>query len=211
MKKIVLVLAIIAATTYAADAQIRFGLKAGLNGYDFKGDDLDDYETKLGLHFGGLVNIPVSENFSIQPELLYSDEGGKYSESGYTDKYNLSYLNIPILAQLNTSSGFYAEVGPQVGFLLSAKNKWEYEGEEDSEDVKEYFKGINFSAAIGAGYRHSSGFGIGARYNLGLANVLDEDTTEGSSAKLSGFQVGVSFLFGGSGGEAKKAVTKAGY
>ncbi len=210
MKKIILAMAIAATTVYTAGAQVRFGIKAGLNGYNFSGDDADDdYKTKIGLNGGGLVNIPVAENFSVQPEVLYSSEGSQYTQSPYTVKLNLTYINVPVLIQFNSSSGFYVEAGPQIGFLASAKRVDKGDDFEDEEDIKEVFKTTNISVAGGAGYRHSSGFGIGARYNFGLVNIVDD---EDADIKTGGFQVGISYLFGGkTGGEAKKAVTKPGY
>ncbi len=204
MRKVVLVVAIVAIATYTADAQVRVGLKAGLNGYDFGGDDsFEEYGTKFGLHGGVLVNIPVSEKFSVQPEVLYSDEGARYSDAGYVAKFNFTYINIPVLARLSFASGFYVEAGPQVGFLASAKQKVKYEGETANNDIKDEFKSINFSVAAGAGYRHASGFGAGARYNLGLANIYDAVNADWT---LSGFQAGISYLLSAGGGKAKKEV-----
>ncbi len=206
MKKTILTAAIVAAAAYAADGQVRVGLKAGLNAYNFSGNDAaSEFETKLSFHAGGIVNFPVAKNFSVQSEVVLSGEGTKISEGQFTARYNFNYVNIPILAQFNSSSGFYAEAGPQIGFLASGKYK-EDDGEEEYEvDIKNSFNSVNFSAAIGAGYRHSSGFGAGVRYNLGLVNIYDY---EEGDLKSGGFQVGVSYLFGVNGGEAKKTVAK---
>ena len=203
MKKIILVLVVLTTTFYASDAQIRFGLKAGASFYNFGGDDAEDLDmdSKISFNAGGMVNIPISETFSFNPEVIFNGEGAKMEEGDDRANFNLGYINIPLLLQFNSTSGFYAEFGPQVGFLMSAKYDYKIGGIEGDEDIKESFKGTNFSVALGAGYRMSNGFGIGARYNLGLSNIADEDDAD---LKTRGFQVGVSFLFGGSGGEAKK-------
>ena len=203
MKKIILALVVLTTTFYVSDAQIRFGLKAGASFYNFGGDDAEDLDldSKISFNAGGMVNIPISENFSFNPEVIFNGEGAKMEEGDDRVNYNLGYINVPLLLQFNSTSGFYAEFGPQVGFLMSAKYDFKIGGVEGDEDIKESFKGTNFSVALGAGYRMSNGFGIGARYNLGLSNIADEDDAD---LKTRGFQVGVSFLFGGSGGEAKK-------
>ncbi len=181
MKKVLLSLVVIATTVLASQAQVSYGAKAGANLYNFSGDDAEGLDSKIGFNVGGFVNIPVSETFSVQPELVFSAEGAKASEGDGT--LNLNYLNIPIMLQYNTPSGFYAEAGPQIGLLMSAKAKLDGE----SEDIKDSFKGTNISVGVGLGF--------GARYNLGLGNILDSD---GGDLKLGGFQLGVSFKFGGS-------------
>lgn len=190
MKKVFLVFAIVIAAV-SVQAQVGVGVKAGLNGYNFSGDDVEgeDFKTKFGFHAGGFVNIPVSSNFSVQPELLYSMEGATQKESGSDINFNLNYINIPVLLQFNSQSGFYAEGGPQIGFLTSAKA----ETSGVDVDLKEFLKGTNFSFALGAGYRLSSGLGFGARYNLGLSNISDETDSE---LKTGGFQIGISYKFG---------------
>lgn len=192
MKRLFFLAAFVTAAMFS-NAQIKFGVKAGANFYKFSGDDADfagvSPKLKVGFAGGGMVNIPVNSTFSVQPELLYSMEGTKYEEGGDKLLYKTDYINVPVLFQYN-SSGFYAETGPQVGFLASAK----ISDGDNSEDVKDSFKSINFSWAIGLGYKMSSGFGIGARYNLGLANVIDSDE---ANIKLGGFHVGVFYLFGG--------------
>lgn len=202
MKKIILALVVLTTTFYVSDAQVRFGLKAGASFYNFGGDEAEDLDldSKISFNAGGLVNIPISENFSFNPEIMFNGEGAKMEEGDDRVNYNLGYLNIPLLLQYN-SSGFYAEFGPQIGFLMSAKYDYKISGMEGDEDIKDSFKGTNFSVALGAGYRMSNGFGIGARYNLGLSSIADEDDVD---LKTRGFQVGVSFLFGGNGGQAKK-------
>jgi Outer membrane protein beta-barrel domain len=195
MKKVVLVLAVIA-IGFAAEAQVKFGVKAGLNAYNFSGDDTEDgdFETKIGFHVGGLVNVPISDKFSFQPELIFSTEGSKISEGDDRINFNLNYINIPLLAQFNSASGFYAEAGPQIGLLMSAKTDSKIGGVSSDEDIKDQLHSTNFSFAIGAGYKLASGLGFGARYNLGISNIVDESD---SDLKVGGFQVGLSYTFGG--------------
>ncbi|MBL7745326.1 MAG: PorT family protein [Chitinophagaceae bacterium] len=196
MKKVLVLVAavVLVSAVQAQKGSIKFGVKAGANFYKFSGDDADfgDVSPKIqvGIAGGGLVNIPVSDMFSVQPEILFSMEGAKYEESGDKLMYKTNYINIPVLFQYNNASGFYAETGPQIGFLMSAKA----DDGSNSTDVKDSFKGTNFSWALGLGYKTKSGFGFGARYNLGLGNIIDETDVD---IKLGGFHVGVFYLFGG--------------
>ena len=92
--------------------------------------------------------------------------------------YNLNYLNVPLMIQFKSDGGFYGEAGPYVGFLLSGKYKQNVSGVKSESDIKDYFKSTDLGAALGIGYMMKSGFGIGARYNMGLSNIYDASSLE---------------------------------
>ncbi len=188
MKKVFLSF-FLAASFYGASAQVQFGAKAGLNLASLTGDDVD-VKSKIGFNAGLFAEIPVSEQFSVKPELVYSLQGAKSDGEG-DSKLNLSYLNIPILAKYNISEGFFAEAGPQIGFLTTAKAK--YDG--GSVDIKDNFKSIDFSLGLGLGYELSETYGLNLRYNLGLSSIADDDDAK---VKNSVFQLGIFYKFGGS-------------
>ena len=174
----------------ASQAQVKFGVKAGLNLATLAGDDADDANSKIGVNVGGFAEIPVAETFAVKPELVFSTQGAKAETAGQDFKLNLSYINIPILGKYNTSSGFFAETGPQIGFLVAAKAK----GGGESVDVKDAYKSTDFAWAFGLGYEMAeSGFGINLRYNLGLSTIDDDD----AKIKNSVFQLGVFKTLGG--------------
>lgn len=199
MKKI-LILSIVSLSALTMKAQVKFGIKAGVNLSKFTGSDAKMDGTspkfKTGFTGGALVKIPVNEMLSVQPELLYSMEGSRYEEDGAKFTYKTDYINIPVMVQYNNPSGFYAETGPQVGFLASAKARIKTGSIDASEDAKDNFKGINFAWGLGAGYKLHNGFGIGARYNFGLANIADGEENDDTKVQLSGLHVGVFYTFG---------------
>lgn len=202
MKKVILGFAFIAAvaSVKAQDAASgpTFGVKAGANFANLKftsGDEDESGDMKVGVHAGGFVNVPIGETFAFQPELLFSMEGAKEEESGVEAKVSLNYINVPLLLQY-TSSGFFAETGPQIGFLMSAKSKAEFQGQEEEEDIKDNLKSTAFSWAVGLGYKTQSGFGFGARYNLGLSNIADTESGDDSKIKSNVIQVSIFKTFG---------------
>jgi hypothetical protein len=195
MKRLYLFL-LAACSFAAANAQIQFGIKAGANFSTFTGDGVDGAKTKIGFHGGAFVGVPLFSTFSLQPELVYSDQGYKVKEDEFSGKLNAEYLNIPVLFKYNNPSGFFAQTGPQLGFLLSAKAK----ADGESTDLKDQFKSTDFSWAVGIGYLIKSvNVGIDARYNIGLSNVAK--SSGDGSAKNSVFQVGLFYVFGGGGGQ----------
>jgi Outer membrane protein beta-barrel domain len=169
MKKITLIF-FLAVTCTAAQAQ--FGIKAGLNVANWGGSDADDEGKKslMGIYGGVYYNLELSENISVQPELVYSGQGVKYEASGTTAKVVLGYVNLTPLLRYNSSGGFFVGIGPQIGFLTSAKTK--VDGESD-EDVKDQFKGTDFAAVIAIGFEMENGFGVYARYNHGISKIPD--------------------------------------
>lgn len=192
MKKFFLVV-LLAGGSLLSFAQVKYGAKAGLNLANFAGD-IDGNKMKLGIHFGGFADVQIAEQFSFHPELVFSTQGAKanYEEEGVSGsaKTNLSYINLPLLAQYNHESGFFAQTGPQLGFLLSAKSK----GEGVKIDVKDGFKTFDFAWAIGAGYVTKSNIGFNARFNLGLSNLAKESGDY--KVKNSVIQVGAFYVLG---------------
>lgn len=182
MKKIILAAIAVMTVGFASAQDVRFGVKAGVNLSNFAGD-IDNTSSRVGFQAGGFAEFKISNKFFIQPELLYSNEGSKIKESEsdylYKTKLNLSYLNIPVLAKYYIIDKLNIEAGPQIGFLLAAKSKWDetYDGEKYSgkDDVKDAFKSVNFSLNVGAGYDFTDNISAGVRYNFGLSNISDND------------------------------------
>lgn len=146
----------------------QFGLKAGVNISKIDIDDGNDLDSKAGFYLGGLAHIHMTRHFALQPELMFSAQGG---ESGsITAKRN--YINMPVLLQYMTNTGFRLQTGPQLGFLVSAKN----ESGNVSANVKDQLNTADIAWAFGASYITRSGFGVDARYNLGFTNMNESET-----------------------------------
>ena len=184
MKRLICIITATLLFSIAFAQQTHFGVKAGVNIASVAIDGGDDYSGKAGLHVGGLAHIHISRQFALQPELIFSMQGGKDDDL----KLKLNYLNVPLMAQYMTNDGFRLQTGPQLGFLLAAERKV---GDVEV-DVDDDLSSIDFSWAFGAGYLFPSGFGIDARYNLGISNISDDDSFE---AKNRVFQFGVFYQF----------------
>lgn len=175
-------------STFAQHANI--GFKAGLNSYNISNNSGSSYNSKLGLNIGMFGHIHLDKQLAFQPELVYSSQGAKYTYLGTETTINLDYINVPLLLQYMFENGFRLEAGPQVGFLVSAKSKTN----NATTDIKSSIKGIDLGLAIGLGYVDTkSGFGVDARYNLGLSNINENTSTKATNV---GFQFGVFYLLG---------------
>ncbi|MGI9542160.1 MAG: porin family protein [Cyclobacteriaceae bacterium] len=142
---------------------IEVGPKMGLNISHWGGEDFNT-KSKAGLHIGGFAMFQFSERYSLQPELLFSAQGSE-AESGRVE-YPVNYLSIPVLAKIDVYEGLYFNVGPQIAFLLSAKEN----DNSGTEITSDEYKGADLSLAVGAGYELPMGLHFQLRYNAGLSN-----------------------------------------
>ena len=169
--------------------KVTLGAKGGLNIYNIHNDNGVKYDTKLGFHLGLLGHIHLDKQFAIQPELVYSAQGAKYTVAGNEVKMKLGYINVPVMFQYMFDNGFRLQAGPQVGFLASAKS----ETNNSNIDIKDDLKKVDFALGFGAGYINpKSGFGVDARYNLGLSDINETGSVKSTNR---GFQLGVFYQF----------------
>mgnify|MGYP003612481077 CR=1 FL=1 len=209
MKKVLLSAVAILAFGFANAQDIKYGAKVGLNVATLNGD-VEDAKSLIGAHLGGFVEIKINEKFAFQPELLYSMQGAKseYSESepdySYSEeaKYKLGYLNVPLMAKYFATDKLFIEAGPQIGFLMSAKNEFKFSetfmGDTESAsgdvDIKDNLKSIDFGLNFGLGYEFTENVFASARYNVGLSDIND---VQGSNDKIQNgvLQVSVGYKF----------------
>jgi hypothetical protein len=194
MKKIILCLGILFCVQTNAQSSKReegivIGVKGGLNMSNFMGD-VEDQGMRTSIHLGLLAEIIVSDNFSVQPELLYSGQGSTYTGSapGFA-RTKLDYLTVPVLGKFGLTDKLSFEAGPQLGFLVSAKRKT-----NTSNDKIEGVKTLDFGLNAGLEYELGSGVIFQGRYNLGLTDTgLTGDSNKRASNSVIQFSVGYLF------------------
>jgi hypothetical protein len=117
-------------------------------------------------------------------------QGATYiDEIGDTYYYHLDYINVPILFQYMFDNGLRLQAGPQLGILVSVTSILD-NNSIGLNDTKSY----DFSLSVGLSYViPSTGFGMDARYNLGLNNI---NKGSGSKSTNRGVQLGLFCIFG---------------
>ena len=174
-------------------AQASVGLKGGLNMSSLNGLDAANFDSKFktGYHLGGFVNIHLGKKLAIQPELMYSTQGGSIDNGLQVQDIDMNYFNIPVMFRFSGSSGFFLEAGPQFGFSA---------GEADWEDIDGSLKKADFSMCGGIGYLgRVLPLGLGLRYNHGISTSgdINSNTDENSDFKNGVFQLSIYWrLFG---------------
>ncbi|WP_369753297.1 porin family protein [Flavobacterium sp. WC2409] len=184
MKKIIFTIAVlfIITSNNAQDKkEMSFGIKAGLNIATVT--HVDNSKALVGFEGGVFGEFMIGDKFAIQPEVLYSGQGVK-SEGM---ELKLDYINIPILAKYYVADSFSIELGPQVGFLISAKS--------EGVDVKEFFKTTDISVDFGANYDITKNFIFGVRYDLGLLRLQESIGPGEKESKNSVIQIAVGYKF----------------
>jgi hypothetical protein len=188
-KKILLVLLLFAATT--SFAQTRFGIVAGLNLANITGSDAGDNNAmKMGVHGGIVVDLGVTDNFIIEPGVLFSMKGTQDAdESDF--KTNLNYIDIPILAKYKLESGLNFFLGPYIGILMSAT------AGPDDDDIKEFLETTDIGLKLGLGYELESGLGFAAHYSMGFTTVSKEILGETPTINNTVIGISLMYMFGG--------------
>jgi len=153
-----------------------FGIKAGGQAAKF-GQEGTNWDTKYRWHAGLLAHLHVSKHFAIQPELIYSAQGAEHITPTTDTQIELNYLNLPVVFQYMTGSGFRFQAGPQLGIRLNAKRT--FNGGMES-DIKSSIKTADLGLLAGFSYVTKFGLGFDARYVYGLTDIAKE----GNSAEL---------------------------
>ena len=117
----------------------------------------------IGIYF---TDIVLGDKFELQPEI------------DFLIVKDLNEIQAPILVKYNVAEDFSLLTGPNLGFLLDAPNG---------------LKSFNFGVDFGAAYNIDEKFSLNARYNLGLANLLENAGS--NSLKLNGLQIGLGYKF----------------
>ena len=176
---------------------IVYGVKGGINISKFNSNSnnpFSQYDGKVGFHVGGLVEIPLSEKFSMQPELLYSLQGTNINSGERVIRLN--NLQLPIMAKYYIVKRLGLEAGPVLDYLLSAKLVGDLNSEDGREvkDITDIYKTLNVAIGAGASYTLKTNLFFGLRYNFGFLDISD-DTFNEVTLRTRALQVSAGYFF----------------
>ena len=172
-----MMVAAISANAQNEVGQVTLMPKAGINISTITGSG-SDKKSKVGLVAGAEFEYGVAQNFDITAGVLYSMEGAKFGDV----KFNMDYINIPILANYYVVPGLAVKAGIQPAF--NVRKKASYNGNTANIDdvmndilsiagagVETGVKSFNLSIPVGISYEYQS-FVLDARYNIGVTKVF---------------------------------------
>ncbi len=144
----------------------------------------------IRIQTGIVSEFEITDRFSLQTELLYSQKGHKlmfkgdsldFSIDGY-ESLKLNYFEVPLLLKYYIGSGgvnFHFNAGPYWSSLLGAKGKLKYDKVIDGElesinekyDVNNIY-GWNDDKVTFTTEDIGLMFGLGFKYDSGIGNIL---------------------------------------
>ena len=163
--------------------QVFVGVKGGLNyvnndtNYDNgnPGGFSVDFNYRLAYHFGGFATFPLTDILKVRSELLLSQKGNTSQLRNSSIDLRLFYINLPVLLQFLIEDKVGIEVGPDFGYLISAKTKG---SQLDGTNLKYLYENIDIGVIFGGRYFVSDVLSIGLHYSHGISStheILDFD------------------------------------
>ena len=172
-------------TVQAQEKTASFGFKGGLNFSNLYTDQVDDNNVLTGFNAGLYAKFPIAKGIAIQPEISYTTKGAELVYNNAfakgTSKFNVNYIEVPVLLVMNITDNFNVHVGPYAAYMVSGKtetdsNIFTSENQLDTNDFNKFDAGI----AGGVGVDLDA-LNFGVRYNYGLTNIGKERNFGGTS------------------------------
>jgi hypothetical protein len=164
-----------------AQSEPKMGVKGGLNVSNLYIDNVNDENARFGFNVGLYGQLFSSEVFALQPELLFSTKGSRNEFDGFADetvKFNLNYLDLPVLAVIKLGESAEIHAGAYASYLLNTNISYEGDLGNGGEDIdRDNFKSYDYGLVGGFGLNFGN-LQVGARYNYGLVKIADSDAAE---------------------------------
>lgn len=206
--------ALLVLPTLAAGQELEAGVRLGVGITTLVGDDAEDPDSRNRFVGGIYGTIPVTDRFSVQPELLFAQKGASYPDSldssAFDAKLSLDYLEIPVLARISlTPEGsrsrtrFHLLVGPSFSIETKCEVEGSFEGVKltvdcNDEDVGLETRSLDFGGVAGLSMEFPMGgtmLGLDARYTGGFTSIDDSDADEDIRNQVFSFGASLSFPF----------------
>lgn len=204
MKKFFTLVVLLATMTVAAQAQVKFGVKGGLNLTNMKFDNsVTNKSNQTGFFIGPTLNftLPVV-GLGIDASALYDQRSAKID--GSEEKLKQQSIQVPINLRygfgLGNTASIYIFAGPQFGFNIGDKSA------NIIDNALEWrLKDSNLSANVGLGLMLLNHLQVSANYNIALgttgeSNVISTtastvgDLVTGKT-KANAWQLSVAYFF----------------
>lgn len=113
------------AATAGHAQSINWGVKGGFTAASTEqyGEFAHSYQWRPAFHAGLFGRYRFAHKaLSAQSELLYAQAGDRYASQDFTGRTNASYLTLPVLLRYEVCPNLTLQAGPQLGWLLRARN-----------------------------------------------------------------------------------------
>lgn len=190
MKRIIILITLMVFGSKIAmsQAKVRPGIKVGVNYSTISNLDMD---REWGLLIGALVHIDFSEFYTMQPEILYSRQGGK-STRPELESVAIDYITVGL------SNKFFVK-DTNFHFLVGSSLDFDFDDNfarliNDGFDDDVFF--FDFAFFGGVGYEFDVGLMLEARYKHGTIEVFTSDFFSANENQLNDlFQFSLAYKF----------------
>jgi len=180
MKKVIFTLCFVLGAL-ASQAQIDFGIKAGLN---YNSDSFNkealtsvytdlsegDAKSKTGYHAGiwTRFKVPVLGVY-LRPELVYTALKSEISGGDVTGEYGFQKIDIPVLIGKRFLKVAHVYAGPSFQYIIDGE--WDFDGLDSTiDDVETAVDGLTAGIQLGAGVELGN-IGLDVRWERGFSDV----------------------------------------
>ncbi|MDL1892232.1 PorT family protein [Sphingobacteriales bacterium CHB3] len=204
---IAIVLGLLVASQSFGQVKFNIGMNTGLNmgTISYDPDPFGQGVTKsgrMGFGFGAQAELGFADMFFVSLQPRYIMKGNSFEQGTAKLTRSLNELEIPILFKVKFIKGTvrpYAFVGPNIGLVLSAKDKYEGTQNDGEVDTKDQISGSDFALDFGGGTEFWIAKTVAltgdVRYSMGLSNLI-KNPVGNATAKARGFQILFGVLFG---------------
>ncbi|GAA4097947.1 porin family protein [Mucilaginibacter panaciglaebae] len=219
MKNLILSCAVVCAVAFAGinpsfaqNTQPRLGLKVGADLMSITtttsvGSAIK-YNYRIGVQAGVFTEIPVSKQFYIVPQFLFTQKGGNEDQpsssfggqsSGGSSKILINYLDIPVLFGFKVNSSLSFCAGPQLALLLSQKTSYTQNignmPQDFSNTSTNDFQKAIIGGNLGLGYYLNHHASINLNYIFDFQKIVKNSAGAEKGAKNEGFALTAGYLF----------------
>lgn len=156
------------------------GISTGMNlpNVEFEAIDQESTEQYIGYYGGLRAQIPINDNFSFVPNLLYSRKGwhiDPYPVTGSPGgEMHLDYLDLQLSGQYAITKSLAVNAGVEVGRLLNVTNT----NDPDDDFFDNLYQKGDFSLLVGLNYNILKSIRLEAKYMYGLSYLFKGNTTD---------------------------------
>lgn len=201
-KKITLLLfAIVLMAVAPVQAQVKLGVKGGLNITNMSlNSDIVSSSNRTGFFIGPTLKftLPIV-GLGIDAAALYDQREAKSDDKTIKSQSLNIPINLRYIIGLGSIAGIYFAAGPQFGFNVGNKNIYT-ENDLNATKTTWNFKDSNFSINLGTGVMLVKHLEIGANYNIVCGKTGDVTVTKATNSvtgknRSNAWQISAAYYF----------------
>lgn len=205
MKKFLTVVVLFAAlmTATPAKAEVKFGLKGGLNLTNMRFDSsVADKSNQAGFFIGPTVKftLPIV-GLGFDASALYDQRSAEVGNEKIKQQSIQIPVNLRYAIGLGSTASIYFFAGPQFGFNVGDKSFTSFDVATATASSWT-LKSSNLSANVGLGLMLLGHLQVSANYNFALGKTGEYQSIQGASSmlfegdtKMNAWQIGLTYFF----------------